>query len=97
MNEENNISKRLTEFIFSNTSDKMKFIWIEPVAIMIELEPKSDCKLVTTENSFAFDYISDEQFNVWLNNEWDLKIYKNNNNNPLHWVLDFDFSNDKGY
>jgi len=87
-------SDNIVEFEFSNSTNETKYIWVEPIAYSIEIDPNSQYKLMTLEKSFAIEYTSDNQFTLWMNSNHRFKLFKRPLPKGLEiqdWSLDIDF------
>jgi hypothetical protein len=85
--------ENLVEIKFSNTSDTVKYVWIEPAAYSLELKPGTEYKLFTHERHFSIDYTSDMQFTLWTDASFGFILYKRDAKEPAGgWELDIDLS-----
>jgi len=87
-------SGNIFEFEFSNSTNETKYIWVEPVAYSIEIDPNSQYKFTTLEKSFAIEFTSDSQFTLWMDSDYRFKLFKRSLPTKLaieEWSLDIDF------
>jgi len=83
----------LVEIKFSNVTDGVKYVWVEPAAYSLELEPNTEYKIVTHERHFSIEYTSDSQFTLWMDYSFGFKLYKKEDKNVAEsWILDIDMS-----
>jgi len=85
----------LVELKFYNRTDHVKYLWVEPNAISIELDLNTEYKIVTHERGFDFEYTSEHQMSVWMDRSFGFKLYKRPHrdiNAPADWELEMDSS-----
>jgi hypothetical protein len=85
--------ENLVEIKFYNTTDCIKYVWVEPAAYSIELEPNTEYKIVTHEKQFSIEYDSESQITLRMDYSFGFKLYKKEVKNANDtWVLDVDIS-----
>ncbi|RYX83700.1 hypothetical protein EON73_03720 [bacterium] len=89
-------NKALVEIEFSNKTNNFKNIWVEPTCISINLDHKTEYKIVTNDKFFRIEFDKDEQVVFYLQYKFDFKLYKRLVSldviNQNEWLLDFDYS-----
>ncbi|SJZ95054.1 hypothetical protein SAMN04488128_1025 [Chitinophaga eiseniae] len=88
--------EKLVGFRFANRTATTRFVWIEPAAYSLELEPDTEYKLFTHEKQFTIEYDSDHQFTLWLDDSFGFILYKRViKDESEDWVLDIDLSDNQ--
>lgn len=78
---------------FANPTTTTRYVWIEPTAYSLELEPNTEYKLFTHEKQFTIEYDSDSQFTLWLDHSFGFMLYKKIIKGESEaWELDIDLS-----
>lgn len=85
--------ENLVEIKLLNRTNTIKYVWIEPAAYSLELEPNTEYKFVTDDRSFLIEYDSDNQITLWTDSSFGFKLYKRENRSVSNeWVLEIDLS-----
>lgn len=87
--------EKLIEFKFGNKTNHVKYVWVEPAAISLELDSNTEYKIVTHEKSFTIEIDSESQFTLWMDYSFGFKLYKrviDNKKVTSDWILDIDLS-----
>ncbi|PWK73785.1 hypothetical protein LX99_04171 [Mucilaginibacter oryzae] len=85
----------LTSIEFANYADKAKRLWIEFLAIEIDIEPFTSYKILTDDRFFEFTFEPNDSITLYFNNSFSLILYKR----PIlkktggygEWTLEYDY------
>lgn len=85
--------ENLVEIKFSNKTDSVKYVWVEPAALSLELLPKTEYRILTHETRFSIEYDDDNQFTLWMDYSCGFLLYKKQSEDASSdWILDIDLS-----
>jgi hypothetical protein len=83
----------LVEIRFSNATNSVKYVWLEPAAYSLEPDANTEYKLLTHERHFSIEYSSGSQFTFQMDYAFGFVLYKRSRNgNSGDWTLDVDMS-----
>jgi len=87
----------LVDIEFSNRTNTLKNIWVEPSGVSIELTNATEYKITTHDKFFRLEFDNSNQVVLYLQYSFGFKLYKRPANhegvNNNDWVLESDSSN----
>ncbi|MEO3402997.1 hypothetical protein AAFN85_03785 [Mucilaginibacter sp. CAU 1740] len=85
----------LTSIEFANYSDKAKRLWIEFLAIDVDIEPFTSYKILTDDRFFEFTFEPDDLITLYFHNSFGLILYKRQilkkTGGYGEWILEYDY------
>lgn len=83
----------LVEIVLTNPTDKVKKVWVEPAAYLVELDARTEYKLVTHDRLFRMELDAGDRVTLWLERSVGFKLYKLVvEDGAYRWVVDHDCS-----
>jgi len=88
--------QNIIEIEFSNRTNTLQNIWVEPICLSIELDSKAEYKVVTHDKSFRIEFDEKNQVVFYLQYTFGFKLYKRLTSleviNGNQWIIDEDYS-----
>ncbi len=88
--------ERLVDIEFSNRTNTLKNIWIEPACTSINLDHETEYRIVTHDKFFRMEFDNDNQVIFYLQYSFGFKLYKRLRSdevvNKNEWIIDYDCS-----
>ncbi len=91
-----NNPKKLTIIEFANRIEIIKYVWVDPSCVSIEIDSNTEYQVITHDKTFRIEFDKNETIIFYLQYTFGFKLYKRQvsknirNSNP--WILDIDFS-----
>ena len=89
-------NQALVEIEFSNKTNNLKNIWVEPICMSIDLDHETEYKIITDDRFFRIEFDKDDQVIFYLQYRFGFKLYKRLISidviNKNEWLLDSDYS-----
>jgi hypothetical protein len=86
----------LVDIEFSNRTNTLTNIWVEPTCVSIDLDKNTEYKIVTHDKFLRIEFDADNQVILYLQYSFGFKLYKRpaseKVHNPHEWVIDYDCS-----
>jgi hypothetical protein len=91
-----NTPAELVVIEFANRTDIKKFVWVEPACVSIEIDARTEYKIVTHDKSFRIEFDVDETITFYLQYSFGFILYKRvlseTNSDSNSWNVDMDLS-----
>lgn len=86
----------LVDIEFSNRTNTLTNIWVEPSCTSIDLDKDTEYKIVSHDRFFRMEFDKDNQIIFYLQYSFGFKLYKRASTsevvNKNEWLLDYDCS-----
>jgi len=86
----------LVDIEFSNRTNTLTNIWVEPACTSIDLHKDTEYKIVSHDRFFRIEFDKDNQVILYLQYSFGFKLYKRPSSadavNKNEWLLDYDCS-----
>lgn len=86
----------LVDIEFSNRTNTLTNIWVEPACTSIDLDKDTEYKIVSHDRFFRMEFDKDNQVVFYLQYSFGFKLYKRASSadvvNKNEWLLDYDCS-----